>query len=363
MTDDEWSRVSFLGENIELSVVWRQQRMKEEDDRLDAEAAAAKKAKMARAKRLDPKAYLAEIVGYKEDLRNKEETHKIKLEDTAESIAGMLRTFKAVQIKEIKDSRKRDAADSIKVRDKLAKAAKEAKLTEKIERQREEEIRILEEEKEIFRIRAIKNRQRQLEDKEEEARTEREKKERIRLKLMSDKAEHEEILKRIREEERMKYLEEQQRARERKSARTAVKKQEELYNKQQNLKQTKQKATKVIRRGNFLWHNGVYGFYKDSRPTDIPYIQYEDDYGTPYYYDPLTYSSSYDVPGDAPIVHHTDKDREEFDAVQGEGEYDKLMEQRRFKDQCNKDGGYLSKAGVWLDLNGYYDENYMFVKN
>lgn len=362
MSDAEWNRISFIGECAELSVVWRQHCMKEADDKLDADLAAAKKAKLARAKRLDPNAYIAEMQAYKDNIKKQEEIHQQKLGDAAENITGMLRTFKAVQVKEIKESRKRDAADSISIRDMVIKAEKEAKLVAKMEEQRQEEIRIIEEEKEIFRIRAIKNRQRAIDEKEEEQRSQREKKERARLRAMADKAEHNEILRRIQEEERMKYLEELQRDRERRAARIAMKKQEELYKKQQALKQTKQKATKVVRRGNFMWHNGVYGFYKEARPADIPYIQYEDDYGTPYYYDSLSGSTSYHLPADAPIVHYTDKEREEFDATNGEGEYDKLMEQRRFKDQCNRDGGYYSKAGVWLELNGYYDENYMFVK-
>lgn len=165
----------------------------------------------------------------------------------------------------------------------------------------------------------------------------------------------------IKEEARMKYLEELQRDRERRVTRAALKQREELYKKQLELKQTKQKATKIVRKGNFMWHNGVFGFYKDARPNDIPYVQYEDDYGTPYYYDPISNATSYDTPGDAPIVHHTVKEREEYDKLHGEGAYDSLMEDRRFKDEVNRNGGYYSKTGVWLPVNGYYNENYEFV--
>lgn len=361
MSEAEFNKLKYFGEVVELSVVWRQQRMKEIDDEIEADRLASQKAKLARAKRLDPKAYIAEINDYKDGVKKQKEDYAMKLEDAAESITGMLRTFKAVQIKEIKETRKRESADSIAIRDRMAKAAKDEKYAAKLERQREEELRILEEEKEIFRIRAIKNRQRAIDEKEEAERRERAQKERVRLKDMADKAEHNEILRRMREEARMKFLEERQREKERRLARAAIKKQEELYRKQNQLKQVKQKATKVVRKGNFMWHNGKFGFYKDARPTDIPYLQYEDDYGTPYYFDPLSNTTSYDTPGDAPIIHHTDKEREEFDGEHGEGEYDKLMEQRRFKDQCNLDGGYYSQAGVWLELNGYYDENYAFV--
>lgn len=361
ISDSEWNKLKYFGEVVELSVVWRQQRMKEDDHLKEAARISEKQAKLARAKRLDPKAYLAEIANYKASLKAQEEDHKIKLEDMAENITGMLRTYKSVQVKEMKEARKRDAADSIAIKDKIARMEKEAKQASKLDRQREEEARILEEEKEIFRIRAIKNRKRAAEEKEAELRLQREKKEKLRLREMADKAEHEEIIKRMQEEDRMKYLEGLQRDREKRVDRAAMRKQEEFFKKRQLLRQTKQKVTKIVRKGNFMWHNGKYGFYKDARPTDVPYIQYEDEYETPYYYDPISNSSSYDMPADAPIIHHTDKEREEFDAENGEGEYDKLMEQRRFKDQCNRDGGYYSKTGVWLALNGYYDENYMFV--
>lgn len=36
----------------------------------------------------------------------------------------MLRTYKAVQVKELKESRKRDVTDSIAIKEKLAKEAK-----------------------------------------------------------------------------------------------------------------------------------------------------------------------------------------------------------------------------------------------
>ena len=363
MSESEWKMINFLGDTLQLSVVWCQLRMKEEDDKLEAELAAAKKAKLARARRLDPQAYVKEMRVYKESVQKQEETHKLMLEDISDNVTGMLRTYKAVQVKELKESRKRDNADSMTIKNNLIKAAKEAKIAAAAEKRRQEEIRIIEEEKEIFRIRAIKNRQRAIDTKEEENRLEREKKERERIKMMADKAEYDEILRRIQEEDRMKFLEEQQRGRERRKAQALIKKQDEQFKKQAAMKLAKQKAVKLTRRGNFMWHNGAFGFYKDARAADIPYIEYADDYGTPYYYDPLKDSTTYDKPGDAPIIHHTDKEREEFDAEHGEGEYDKLMEQRRFKDQCNIDGGYYSKTGVWLPLNGYYDENYNFVPN
>lgn len=165
------------------------------------------------------------------------------------------------------------------------------------------------------------------------------------------------------EEARMKYLEDIQRDKEKKATQKILKLKEDQFKLQLAAKREREKATNVVRNGNFIWHNGVLGFYKDARQTELPYIQYEDQYGTPYYFDPVLNKSTYEMPTTATIVHHTVKEREEYDSINGEGSYDQMMEDRKFKDQCNRDGGYFNARGVWLPLNGYYDpnNNYEFV--
>ena len=160
----------------------------------------------------------------------------------------------------------------------------------------------------------------------------------------------------------MKFLEEKQRDRERRLMQQKLKAQDDMFKRQFETRRTKDKAISLVRNGNFRWHNGKFGFYKDARQEEVPYLQYEDDYGTPYYFDPVTNKSTYEMPTAAPIIHHTVKEREEYDKVNGEGKYDEMIADRKFKDECNRNGGYFSKTGAWLPLNGYYDDNYNFVK-
>ena len=75
----------------------------------------------------------------------------------------------------------------------------------------------------------------------------------------------------------------------------------------------------------------------------------------------MTKHTQYQRPHNEEIVHHTVVERNQYDAIHGVGAYDRLIEERKWKDQCNKDGGYYDEHGDWVQLHGYYDSNYEFV--
>ena len=117
----------------------------------------------------------------------------------------------------------------------------------------------------------------------------------------------------------------------------------------------------IFRKSNFLYHNGKLGYYRDIRDEPLPFIQYEDDWGNPYYLDPLKNETVYELPPDATVKHHTEKEAEDYDLLYGEGAYAEVLADRAFKMQCNADRGYVGEDGEWVNLGGYYDENFEFV--
>jgi hypothetical protein len=209
-------------------------------------------------------------------------------------------------------------------------------------------------------------------DREERLKTERHLMERVRLKNMASAKEYEEILKRFeilfsdtdqishKEEMRMKYLEEIQRTKEQKRFDAERKRHTELIQRQRKVKQDKEIILARIRKGNFMYHQGKLGYYDNIRDEQLPYIQYEDEQGHPYYFDPITLKTEYSIPQGAPVIHHLEKEQHDYDRLYGEGSFEKLQAEQKWKEQCNIDGGYWEN-GSWIPLKGYYDENFQFV--
>jgi hypothetical protein len=134
----------------------------------------------------------------------------------------------------------------------------------------------------------------------------------------------------------------------------------ELMQKQRKVKAEREVILGRIRMGNFMYHQGKLGYYDNVRDEQQPFIQYEDDQGYPYYLDPITLKTEYTIPSGAPVIHHTVKERLEYDRLYGDGAYDQVQEDRKWKEKCNIDGGYWEN-GSWVELQGYYDENYEFI--
>jgi hypothetical protein len=158
----------------------------------------------------------------------------------------------------------------------------------------------------------------------------------------------------------MRYLEEIQRSKENRRMQAEKAKHMELLERRRQVKDEKEKLLAKVRLGAFRYHHGKLGFYDSIYDVEPAYIQYEDSNGYPYYLDPKTGKSQYELPN-APIIHHLEKERHDYDQLYGAGSYDALIAEQEWKEQCNRDGGYYDDKGEWVPLNGYYNEHHEFV--
>eukprot|EP00602_Paraphysomonas_sp_CaronLab_P010700 CAMPEP_0185039024 /NCGR_PEP_ID=MMETSP1103-20130426/35415_1 /TAXON_ID=36769 /ORGANISM="Paraphysomonas bandaiensis, Strain Caron Lab Isolate" /LENGTH=1091 /DNA_ID=CAMNT_0027577749 /DNA_START=137 /DNA_END=3408 /DNA_ORIENTATION=- len=306
--------------------------------------------------------YARSILRYKEERKRQEDQQAQEIQDLLEMEAAKIKYIKKSIVQGKKDAEKREVNDSLNYKKVLEDQKKEIRKKQNHDRKLAEKKKQEEEEEEMEKIRDIQAWARLREDRERRLKEERHAMEEIRIKNMASKKEHEEILRRHKEEMRMKYLEEIQRAKEEHRMEEERKKALALMKRQRKAREEKEKVLAKIRKGNFMYHQGKLGYYDNVREGGAPFIQYEDDDGTPYYFDTVTLRTSYDMPpADATIVHYTVKEREEYDRLYGAGTYDAMLADQQYKMQCNADGGYFDENGIWHMLNGYYDENYEFV--
>jgi hypothetical protein len=186
---------------------------------------------------------------------------------------------------------------------------------------------------------------------------EREEMEARRFRKFVDKNEVEEVVRRIREEKAMKACEERQRQKMLQKEQTKIDLRKELRDREEQARAEANEAQGRLRRGNFMWHNGVFGFYDDIRKEPVEWIEYDDEEGQPYYYDSITGYTQYKRPTDAPIKHFTDDERDAYDAIHGKGAYKKMMQDKAFKEGVNLNGGYYNDDGIFITVYGHYDED------
>lgn len=217
--------------------------------------------------------------------------------------------------------------------------------------------------KEKLRIRELKLIKRSQEEREAERYAEKLEQEWHRIRTMVGEKEAAEIFRGRAEEARMQYLEEvRRRIEDRLEHERELLRQVEAEKAQRALLTT-QTFEGRLRRGNFMWHNGEYGYYDRVRKEPPEYVQYEDENGVPYYYDPLRDRTQYRTPADSNIHHYTDDERKEYDAVYGEGAYDAMKADIAFKEYVNQYGGYYNELGHFVKVFGYYDQNYEWVQD
>ena len=109
-----------------------------------------------------------------------------------------------------------------------------------------------------------------------------------------------------------------------------------------------------------LGETGKKGFYDNVRDKAPDWVQYQDEHGHSYYYDPITKIQTYEVPKDADFHHHSVDDRIAYDAIHGQGSYDEVFWKAQMQASVNQEGGYFDQEGQWQDVNGIFDEEGTF---
>lgn len=202
--------------------------------------------------------------------------------------------------------------------------------------------------KDMKRLHDLRTKAKIVDNKEKEEKKEREEMEMERLKRAADHKEYEEIIRRYQEEARMKYLEGIQLKKELRNAAKNKNNLQSLKQRQEIVEVEKEHMVQRVRNGNFMYHQGKLGFYDEVRANEVPYIEYADGNGQPYYYDPILNKTQFKQPN-APIIHHTEKEREEYDRAHGAGAYSELMREQEFDRQCERDGGHFDDyTGNWI---------------
>jgi hypothetical protein len=308
------------------------------------------------------KEYAKKIIALKKTASEEEHKLKLSLLDQQEIEKAKAKTNKIESLKALREAAREEMhAKKLflqKLEDDKRQQYAASKAMKKIEQKKKEEA----EENERLRIREIhlleESRKMREDRKVEEALLH----QRMKIKFIGDKKETEEIIRREAEEQRMRYLEGRRKVIEDRLEMDRKAEEEKMQAHALEVRELRHKIQGRVRMGNFVWHHGKFGFYSDVRKDPVQYIQYDDENGTPYYYDPVYGTSQYIRPEDADIRHHTDDARREYDGYYGEGAYDIMMADRAYKDAVNRDGGWYDAHGKWVTATGYYDSNYEWVQ-
>ena len=282
------------------------------------------------------------------------------IEDSQEMEVSKTRAYKLSVLKDARETKKQDTIlaallNKQKLEDEANQTKRAVAAKKALAKRREEENEL-----EVARLLSIKRIDEGREKQENIERRERHAEELMRLKNMADSKEWNEILRRAKEEARMKYLEGRRRFIEKKKWDDQNGARLDLERRRNEFLNERKKVQARVRAGNFMRHGGKLGFYDDVRAAPVEWIQYEDASGTPYYYDPLLNKTTYEAPTDAPVRHYTVDERINYDAQHGEGAYDLLKWNERNKESIINYGGYYEQDGSWVEVNGIYGEDGTF---
>jgi len=348
-----------LGQRRVVSSVWAGAEVDDAADRLAASLSkqfrAEKATFEAQARRI-----AEDVQRFKKEREEEEEERVRMLEDTQEMEVSKSRAHKLAALTNAREAKKADAAVGAALRkkradDDVALARREAAAKKAVQKRREDENTL-----EVARVQGLRRVEEGRSKHEEVERRQRHFEELMKLKDMADSKEWEEILRRAREEARMKYLEERRRYIEQKQWDSQHGAREDLERRRRAFVEDRKKVQARVRAGNFMRHSGQLGFYDDVRAAPVEWIQYEDASGTPYYYDPLLNKTTYELPTDAPVRHYTVDERIAYDAEHGEGAYDLNKWNERNKQSIMDYGGYYDESGEWIEVNGVYGEDGTF---
>eukprot|EP01040_Poterioochromonas_malhamensis_P012512 gene12512-13695_t len=351
--------------------------------------------------------YSQQILQLKQRQKQQEQAFEQYLLDMQESIVQKNKLTKQYQLNKLKEKFKEDVHAQELFRQQLYQQQEKQSIQIKLQKEKEQQALLQAQEREKLRIHEIKA----IKAFKEEQKKEEEQRaldyQRYQIQHLLDDKEREEVIRREVEEQRMRYLEKRQRERERRIEQQKEEALKEEERKRQELLTQIQLSQARVRRGNFRWVDGKYQYYdnvkredplyrppiidsnkekkskkkgkKESEEDDkssvasvasslpkhsrLMYIQYEDEYGVPYYWDPLLQLTQRRKPEDAEIVHYIDFEREQYDAIHGIGAYDAFQAEVAWKKEVNRNGGWYDDFGKWVVARGYYDEanNYEWV--
>jgi len=263
--------------------------------------------------------YARQIMEWKAGVKQAAVNHKQLLTDQQEMEVGKLRTHKLANLRAVREHRATTIKESLRLKqqykEELLGGVKLNNAAKRDERAKREKMN----EREKQRISEIREWVQHENEEKEITRKNLEEYEKIRIRAMADKQEYTEIIRRVEEEARMKYLEERRREIERVKDVAQKKIEDDLKEKQGVVKEETYAVIERIRDGNFRYHNGKYGFYDHVRKEPVPYTRYYDDDGTPYYHDSILDRTTYVEPIGVPIRNAEDIERLEYDTINGEG--------------------------------------------
>jgi hypothetical protein len=217
-----------------------------------------------------------------------------------------------------------------------------------------EEVRRQREETERVRIADLQNMKRFQQMQQAERAQEELQMQLLMISLVQRQSEHEENLRRLREEQDMQAAERRRAVLEDKRLRREREAAEAERQRRAKVEDAVARAEHRVRRGNFVWHNGRFGYYDRVRPEEkVPAYVYHADQRA--YFDPLTSHWQRRAPADGDVVTYEDEARRAYDAEHGEGAYDAYWADLRFKVGVNEQGGYFDEDGVWQVAYGYFD--------
>jgi hypothetical protein len=290
-----------------------------------------------------------------------EENRLLKLSESQELSVNKTRAYKLMVAREEIDKRVDLDEKSMHYKSMVETLKSDEMKVQRQRRKAEEKIMKEKNKLELANLHVLRKQEEAKEVKRQLLRKERELVEEIRLRELSSMKEYDEIIRSNKEEARMRVLEERERKREGLRVAAEQAKIDELKEKQDMFTSELVGTTRKLRDGNFWQIRGKVAFYDQVRSKPVPYISYLDEDGNTYYYDQVDGKTSYKKPQDAHILTSDEFEKMVYEQEHGEGTYHDMLADRAFKDKANEEGGYYTEEGLWIEINGYYDENYNFV--
>ena len=289
--------------------------------------------------------YIEQIKKYQRERDEELVAAQQELEDTQEMEVSKTRAHKLGMVHEAREARRIQQLESAAI---FAKKAEEKRRTEKLERQAqrlEEKLMADRERKEMARLEDIALHKQEKLQAKEQAEAGRHAVEAIRIREMQDAKEFQEICRRVREESRMRSLKKGG-ATSTTRTRSTPRLPRRSWRKKKEVEGRKRGGNAPHQTWQFyeLGKSGKKAFYDDVREKTPDWVQYLDENGYSYYYDPITKIQTYEVPKDADFHHHSVDDRIAYDAIHGAGSYDEVYWKSTDASQ-RQSGWWLLRSG------------------